>query len=215
MRSIALLAAVPGALLIAKATDPFDVDWVPAFVVIATVIGAALLGDFDRTFRRTGLGPVLVAVTALGVYVCVPDTEQAVVLAGATIPFVVLGWPRPLASMGSTGAFAFAGLVTWTAAVGGHARPGSIIGATGCLGAMVVVPAARRVVRVRSLPQARRPWTPDAYRLLALHCVLVAISSRIAGLRQSAFPAGIILTVTFLAAGVLVAAHMQRAKLSG
>jgi hypothetical protein len=214
-RSMALVTAIPGALLVAKGAGSVAVSWVPVFVVIASVVGAGALGDFDGTYRRTGLGPVLLAVTALGIYVCVPETQQAVALAGATIPVVLLGWPRPFASMGSSGAFAFAGLVTWVAVVGGESRPGSIIGATGCLGVMLVAPVARRAVGVRSLPQATRPWSRDAYQLLGLHCVLVAISSRIAGLRQSALSAAMILTATFLAAGVLIAAHLQRANLRG
>ncbi len=205
---VAVLAAVPGAVLLAStpAVSDNDISWVPRLAFAATALGAALVADFDRENARGGLAPVLVAVTALGVYGTVPDTEQAAALVGATIPIAVLGWPKPLASLGAPGAFAMVGLVVWTAAVGGRGRPGAIVGAIACLGVMLVEPAVRRLF-VRRPP--RPPRSPFSFRVVlvaALHGGLALFMSLAAGREISATTALAIAGVAF--AGVAIALAM-------
>jgi hypothetical protein len=102
--------------------------------VVATVVGGALVADCDRSWGRRGLTPVLLAVTVLGIYGTTPDTEHARVLAGVALPIALLGWPRPLASLGAAGSSVATALVSWTAVVDGLGRPGAVAGAIAGLG---------------------------------------------------------------------------------
>ena len=54
-------------------------------LAVATAAVAAALAAFDRRWRRPGLAPALLAVTAAGIWATVPDVEAALVLLGATV----------------------------------------------------------------------------------------------------------------------------------
>jgi hypothetical protein len=123
-------------------------------VALATCAAGALLDDFDRRRRAQGLAPLLLAVTAGGIYATVPDVEAAVVVVGAAMPMALLGWPFPLAwarparpppSLGTPGALATAGLLVWTVAAGSSGRAGPVAGGLACLGLLVAEPLARRL----------------------------------------------------------------------
>jgi hypothetical protein len=114
-------------------------------VATAMVLGGWLLADFDHRWRGRGLGPVLVAVSAGGIYATVPDTEQAMVALGVAAALAVLGWPWPLAALGRAGAFAASGVLLWVVAAGGAGRGSSVVGGVACLGLFAVEPLARRL----------------------------------------------------------------------
>lgn len=175
-------SAVPGALLVAAATSGHPPGWtVPALVVVA-VAGGALAADLDGAHRGTGLGPLLVAVSAFGVYVTTPDTEHARVVLGAALPLALLGWPLRWARLGGAGAFVAVGLLGWTVAVDGLARDGAVVGGLACIGALAVEPVARRWPG-----RARAAGAPAPPTLVAaVHIALVAVCARVAGLRTSA-----------------------------
>ena len=79
------LAAVPGAAVVAwAATAANDLGWIPWLVFATTLGGGALVADFDRANARAGLGPVLLAIAALGMYSTLPDTEQVAVVVGSS-----------------------------------------------------------------------------------------------------------------------------------
>jgi hypothetical protein len=205
--------AVPGAWLLAFRGDLVEADWIRILVVAATVVGGTLVADFDRRWRHVGFPPVLLAVSAVGVYFSVPDTEQASVLLGATLPLVLLGWPRALAGLGSAGAYAATGLLAWTAAAGGYGRPSSIVGGIACLGLLVVEPLARAVrPRVSSVLDAvaRRWWAVAP--VAASHLLLVYVASRWAGLQPAVDGAVLIVTLELCLA---VAATMTLGALWG
>jgi len=204
---LGMLAAVPGAALVASTSDVADIniDWVRALTFVTTAAGAALVADFDRENARSGLGPVLLAVTALGMYTTVPDTEQAAVLVGATLPLALLGWPKPLASLGAPGAAATVGLVVWTASVGGRGRPGAIVGAMACLGVMLLEPLVRRAFRRRPAPAPTSPLSSGMVVVAALHVALVLCVSLAAGREVSARAAAAISVVAFAAAAAALA----------
>jgi hypothetical protein len=191
------LAAVPGAVLTADAIGSDEVDWLWPFAVVATMAGAALVADFDQHRAKTGLGPVLMAVTALGVYATVPDTDHAVVLFGALLPAALLGWPRVVASLGVAGSYATVGIVVWTAAVDGRGRLGSVIGGTACLGIMLLEPLLRRLpagrLELGTEGFPRRPWL----LLAGAHLALVVLCSRVAGFEASPVMAVVIAGAAF------------------
>jgi hypothetical protein len=190
------ILAFPGAWILAYRADVVDVDWIRALVLTSVVIGGSLVADFDRRWRHAGFPPVLIAVSVVGVYVTVPDTEQALVLLGVTLPLMLLGWPSALAGLGSAGSYAAVGVLAWTAAAGGLARPSSIVGGIACLGLMAVEPLARaaRPSASRVLDAAARQWW-GAVAVGASHLVLVYVASRVAGLQSGTGAATLIVSV--------------------
>jgi len=204
---LAVLAAVPGAALVASTSDisNIDIDWVRALTFVTIAVGAPLVADFDRENARAGLAPVLLVVTALGMYTTVPDTEQAAILVGATLPLGLLGWPKPLASLGAPGAAATVGLIVWTASVGGRGRPGAIVGAMACLGVMLLEPLVRSAFRRRPAPAPTSPLSSGMVVMAALHVALVLCVSLAAGREVSARAAAAISVVAFAAAAAALA----------
>jgi hypothetical protein len=201
---VRMLAAVPGAVFLARSTDLHDPSWAVAVMLVVTVVGGTLVADFDRSFATTGLPPVLLAVTVLGVYVTTPDTDHAVILLGVALPIAGLGWPRPIASLGAAGSSLVTGLVSWVVVTDGAARPGAIVGALACLGLLVLEPASRWTSRARAAVESSLP-VGSVPLLLALHVGVVAVCSRVAGLRTPATQALVISAVTYaLVAAVLV-----------
>lgn len=204
---VRVIAAVPGAALVASTRDVADIEiaWVRALTFVAIVLGAALVADFDSENARAGLAPVLLAVTAVGMYTTLPDTEQAAVLVGATAPIALLGWPKPLASLGAPGAAATVGLVAWTASVGGRGRPGAVVGAMACLGVMLVEPLVRRAFRRRQAAAPTGPLSSGIVLVAALHIAVVLFVSLAAGREISARAATGLSAVAFSAAALALA----------
>jgi hypothetical protein len=202
--ALGVVAAIPGAALVASTSDvaDIDLDWVRALTFVTTAGGAALVADFDRYNARAGLAPVLLPVTALGMYTTVPDTEQAAVLVGATLPLALLGWPKPLAALGAPGAAATVGLVVWTASVGGRGRPGAIVGAMACLGVMLIEPLIRLLFRRRPPPAPTGPLSSGMVITAALHVALVLCVSLAAGREVSARAAAAISATAFATAAL-------------
>lgn len=179
---LAALLAVPGAACIAQNGELVDVHWIRVAVATGAVGFGWLVADFDRRWARDALAPVLLAVTVVGIYYCVPDTLEAHVLLGATLPIVVVAWPLPLARLGAAGAFASAGVIAWVVAEGGWGRQSSIVGGLATFGLLVLEPLTRFL--------RRRGWSPfdllptgvlRAPVAAVLHLSFVVVASRIAG----------------------------------
>jgi hypothetical protein len=182
---LAAVSAIPGAVLVARAAALENgIWWIPMLVVVSTVVGGALVADFDRANARAGLGPTLFAVATLAMYTTLPDTEQAAVLVGVALPLALLGWPVAHAAFGP-GAYSTVGLVAWVAAVGGRGRPGAVIGAVACLGLMLTEPLVRRAWRGRARSPAR-PVSSRATLVILLQVLTVIGTARVAGLETSA-----------------------------
>ena len=186
-----LLFAIPGASLLTSNTNLPEVSWVAPLVVVTVVVGGTLVADFDRRHRVRGWSVVLYAVSVVGVYFTVPDTERALVLLGASLPIVLLGWPVALASLGTVGAYPAVGALAWITAYEGLGRRSSIVAGVACLGLFVCEPLARLLrwgtsTIFDALP--RRFWTVVPVALG--HLVLVFVASRIAGLRTVVGPDG-------------------------
>lgn len=197
-------AAVPGALLIGSAADVTPYDWVQPFVVIAIVVAASLVAEFDDFQARAGYGPVFLAVTALGLYWTVPDTEEAVALVGASLPLILLGFPKPLASLGGAGSFAMVGVAVWLAAVDGRGRESSIVGATACFGVMLLDPLLDRILPTRA-ERVVGPWSWPPLLVAAIHLGLVFVAARVAGTRESLLDGTAIALAAFGVGGLVLA----------
>ena len=174
--------AWPGASLLTIDTGLPAPHWVRTLVVVTVTIGGTLVADFDRRHRDQGWAPAVFAVSVVGLYFTVPDTERALVLLGAALPIAFLGWPFPLASLGAVGAYPCVGALAWVAAVDGRGRLTAVIGGATCLGLFVAEPIAHVIRRgaigvVDTLP---REW----WAAIIVGCgqlVLVFLASRVVG----------------------------------
>jgi hypothetical protein len=208
----ALLAYAPGAIVIGFASDlPDDgnLGWVPIAITVAVAVGGALAFDADRARMRSGLGPVLLAISIAAIYSTVPDTERTLILLGAAIPLLAYAIPTPIAALGAEGAGAAIGLVMWVAASDGAGRPGSIVGVIGCLGLLVAEPIARRLP-LKGFDERGRQPSPRTqhWQYLALfgaiQIALTLYAARIAGTERTPLHALALLLPAALAS-VLVA----------
>jgi hypothetical protein len=184
--AIVPVLAIPGAWMVMWRSENLPEDLMRLLLGVAVVTGGWLLADFDARQRRQGLGVALFAVSVIGVYFTVPDTETALVALGAALPLTLLGWPWPLASLGGAGAYAAAGSLLWVVATGGVGRGSSIIGGIACLGLLAAEPLARLLHPGRRsvldlLPDGRL----GAVVAGVLHLGLVYVAARVAGTRAT------------------------------
>jgi hypothetical protein len=209
---IGCVLVLPGAYLVATATDFAGPGWTVPLVIATITVGGPMAGDLDRRAARLGLGPVMWLVTVFGVYVTVPDTELIRPLVGVAIPLALLGWPLRVARLGAGGAAAGIALLMWIGAIEGYGRPGSIVGAAAALGLFLVEPVGRTLFRRRVVPWSRVLSTRAfALVFLGVHMVLVAYGTRIAGFQEDGGPA-FALWVPALVAGVVLGGLLGLSK---
>ena len=201
-----LVAAAPGAYLFVEATEIDDPSWAYATILATTLVGGLLMADFDKAHARTGLPPVMLAITVLGAYVTTPETQHIILLTGAALPLVLLGWPWPLGSLGVGGSFAATAVVTWIVVVDGSFRPSAVVGGIASLGLFAIEPVVRR------LRGGSGRAMPPVLAVAGLHLVVVGACSRVAGLRSSTTLALAIVAVVYAAAGVALVALDRRAE---
>lgn len=198
-----LLLALPGAMLIAATRDVGAPAFTRPFLIIFVVVGAAAASEWNRWKPVTDAGPLLLLLSAAGVYVCVPDTEHAAVALVVAIPLAFLGWPGRYASVGAGGAAAFVGVLAWLAGTDGYGRPSAVVGAAACVGVFAFVPVLARLgVPLEGSGRMRSGLRP-IIAIVVVQAALVAVSSRVAGLASSALAAASIATLGY--AGALVA----------
>lgn len=166
-----LLARLAGALAVAQALHA-SAGWVRVVVFVAVMTGAPLASVTDR--RAPSLTPLLLLVSAGGVYAGVPDTEVPRVLLGAFAPVALvalLAGRRPGPSTAAATA-----LVVYAAAFGGGDASGAVVAGIACVGALALTP----------LTAWRGRTVLDGVVLVAVHVLLVLWWSRVAGLRHDA-----------------------------
>ncbi len=179
-----VVAAAPGAVLLAYQVPEIVPRWVPFVVGVATVVGCALLPELDGD--RPRLTGVCLAIAAAGVFFAVPDTEEARTIVGAMLVAGLLSI-APDVRRDAVGASAAIGLLMWTAGTGGYARPGAVVGGVACLGVLVL----GWVVR----------WArPHDLVVLAVQAGLVLAVARGAGSRESATAAAVIVAAAYVLA---------------
>ena len=204
-----LTAAVPGTAVVAVAAADLDRPaWAVPMIVGVTLVGGVLTASFDRMLGARGLAPVLLAVTTLGIYLTTPDTERSAVLLGAALPVALLACPWPLATLGVGGSFASVAVLTWVVAIDGVGRDGALVGSVACLGMLVLEPVVR-AAQSRRLPPAPVPLRYSA-TVVAVHVALVAVCSRVGGLRSSAVEALAVCALAYAVAGAVLVAQASR-----
>jgi len=183
------VVALPGALLIGAALPDGWPSWIRVVVVAVAFVGGLLTVRTETVTPRIVL--VLLAVSAGGLYLCVPDTEAVRPLLGAMLAVVVLAIDARVSP--SLGASAVTGLFVYIAGIGGVGRPGSVVGGVACLGVVLLVPLLRIGTSARVMAV-----------LVVVHCVLVAYLARVAGFEDSAWAAFALSAVGFVVAFVVL-----------
>lgn len=191
-----LALLVPGAVVLAdaRALRPLLPRWAIVLVIIATIVGGWAGAALDRNSELRGLAPVVYAVTAVGLYATVPDTDFALVLGGVLVPYALVSIAGPAVRTGAAGAAGLAGAVCVVAAIGGYGRPSAIIGGVGCLALLYLAPLL--------VTRASRAV------LVVVQVVLVWFAARVAG--RQAFPRRAI--IVLLLAELVVAAGFALAR---
>lgn len=171
----ATLCALPFALLLASTLDD-QPGWLRVIVVLAASAGAVAVAETDELWRETGVTPLLLAISAVAVYLAVPDTEETAALLGVVLPVALLGWPLRVASLGRAGGGAATALVVWIVATDGRAAPPAVLGALACLALLLGLAAGH----------ARRPAPATTGRgveivlaAVVIHGVLALVAARI------------------------------------
>lgn len=180
-----MLLATPGAVVLATESALPDPLWARIFAGAVTVAGTGLIDSLDRRCYRLGFGPLLLAVTTVGLYETVPDPDFALLLVGAALPLALLGWPVPIARLGGPGASAAAGFLAWADAVGGRGRLGTVVAGAMCLGLFAIEPPVHFLLRgkmsvlERLTPRLRTPVVVSFVQLgLAAGCTRIALGDR-------------------------------------
>ncbi len=209
-RWVGPLLAVPGAWLIASAVSSYEADWVLWFSAGAIVLVGWAAAEFSTRPVTSQWSPVMFSVFALGVFLAVPDTEQALVLLGALGPLVLLSIPVAGARLSVGGAYALIGVSVWAITLGGVGRPASLIGAIACVGLLAADPIARLLTRTRdtALDSLGSGWAVLIICSAAQLFVVLAIS-RTAGLVDSVAVASTVATFLLGAAVAAIAASKR------
>jgi hypothetical protein len=175
---VPVLMALPGAWLIGHSGLP-ESGWVVPLVVVVIALVGPVISWFDENTPGSALPSLLFAVSVVGVWATVPDTEEALVLVGAIAAPTLLAWPLRLARLGAIGGHALVGLYVWVIAWGGRGREGSIVGAVAALGMLIGAPIGAWIARKQNVTTAGWPgiW------LLALQVLVVVVTTRVAGLQ--------------------------------
>lgn len=185
------VAAIVG-LLIGREFDdlPEPSAGLVAGAALAVIVGAIGVWLVSRDVGNWTVA-ICLAITALGVWGTVPDTELAMVLLGAVVGGLVgairvgpeaIGpiWPVPLL-----------GVAAFVALVEGLARDSAPIGALATFGVFLLFPL------IFGLFESAPSWL-----VIGAHVVLVIVTGRIAGTASSALAAIVIALLAHVAVGV-------------
>jgi hypothetical protein len=188
-RLIRFALLVLGALLLVS-----TLHGAPGWMRVLAFVGAIASVPFGESVdaHAPRLLPLLLFATAVGIYACVPDTETPKVLLGALVPTLFLAIDPDTRGAAPTGALF--GLMVWTAVLGGHGRPGAVIGGLACFGVLFALPWLR----------ARWDTPPAVVTLLVVQAAVVLWVSRVAGLRDSALLALVLALPALALAGAVL-----------
>jgi hypothetical protein len=192
--------AFPGAIVLAAGLGSRPL-WVALVAVLAIACASPLVSDFDRRYASSGWPLVLYAISVVGVYFTVPDTERVLVLLGVTLPLAFVGWPVPFISLGPAGGYAVVGVLIWVGAFESRGRESAFIGAIACLALLVMEPLARVFgARRHTITEMLGNGWWAVVPVALVQFILVYIASRIAGLQSTVSAAIVIVGFETIAA---------------
>jgi hypothetical protein len=190
---VSAVAITPGAVYLAAVTPLAGSTTSRAVLAVSVVVIGVAIRDFDAMRGPRGVPWLLFLISAVGVYLAVPDTELARVMLGVALPFVLLSVPKPLFPLGPAGSPALAGVFAWVVVVGGRGRPGSVVGGLAAIGVLVAEPLGRRVFgslipRSRRLPvdNFEEDWWYVAGVAAIAQLVIVLYASRVVAREDTA-----------------------------
>lgn len=213
LRVTAAVMAIAGIALLTEGLGPGLSVW-RLLVVAGGLALARALTTFDGSSPHAGSAPLLVLLTAGGIYATVPDTEAARVLLAASLPLAALAWTSGM-RLGRGGALVLGGLLTWVIATGGVGRDGSVVGALAAAGLLLADPAARAVAGGSVLDGLKAGRTRTLVVLGALQLALSLTASRIAGLEETALAAGVVAGPLLLGTIAVLALGWRALRLRG
>ena len=82
----------PLCVLLASTLD-HQPGWLRVIVVVVASAGAVAVAETDELWCETGVTPLLLAISAVAIYLAVPDTEETAAFLGVVLPVALLGWP--------------------------------------------------------------------------------------------------------------------------
>lgn len=184
---------------------PFDARSVaPAAVGLAALmlpLAGGARGGLTAS-RAATLAP-MIAVSAIGVMLCVPETGGLRLLVGPLVLAAAASARRWTGLWSPWEVIAAGTMLTWIAAVDGRTRWSAIIGAAACVGAVGLIPLAAGWAgppgRVGRSSRTDRSGSSH-HSILAIHLIVVLICSRIAGVaRSTTFSIGMAATAVLAA----------------
>jgi hypothetical protein len=173
--------AIPFAWAIGFQGDVIAVSWVRVLVTAGVSGGAILATRFDHAWRQQAPGLTLLVITAVGMYATVPDTELPAAALGVVLPFVVLGWPARVATLGRPGAAAAVAVLVWSGAVGATGRPASMVAVVACLGLLAGNPLGEFLLPHAGAKVRRWSRRSQTLAMVISHTLLVIAASRVLG----------------------------------
>ena len=185
------LAALAAVFWIGKAGISVTIWWsLPAAGLVSLFAGIGAK-DLGRSVPSWAVLAVF-ALSVLGTWGTVPDTERAAALMGVTLGSLAVLMVHRSVPIGWVGAILAVGILGSVIVTDGSSRGGAVVGALGTVGMLVVAPGIVTIEGARS----RFPvlW------LLACQILHVFLSGRVAGRMQDPLAASLIV----LASAVLV-----------
>ena len=192
------VTAVPGAMLVAGAFEGIPPNWTRLYVVALIAVVSPLAASLTNRYSGQAWGPALIGLSAVGIFLALPDTERALMAVAALLPLAFLSWPVPLASLSPAGAYGSVGALVYIIARDGLARPEVMLGLVAVFGVLVAEPLARLFAKRLPFGGLASGWRAIAV-VGGFHLVMVAAASRWAAPQSSS-------TAALGAAGTVVIA---------
>jgi hypothetical protein len=138
-RVLAWGAVIAAVISFTSTSNPSEEPWVDiAFPILVILIGSAVW-SYRFGANANLLGPIL-AVTILGIWVTIPETDMFTIAVGAGLGLGLATLAPINARALATGAFALVALLAWLTIAGGETRDLSIIGGWASFGVLPIVP---------------------------------------------------------------------------
>jgi hypothetical protein len=147
--TVRMATAAPGAALVGLAADLPGPGWVAAGVSVAALVVGPLAADADERWEPVGGAAAALAISSVALFLCVPDTEEATVLAVAAVAAAVASRVPGLRALGAAGTPALIGLFLWVGAFDARGRPAAFVGVVGTLALLALEPIGMRLRRHR------------------------------------------------------------------